>query len=315
MDTETENQDTLALSSRRHFTALFKSMLVDRGFASRDIVHLTRISQPFIDALEEARFEDLPGHVFVRGFIRSICQSIGSDPKELLAAFDAFIAADGKDMAPSGKRRKSLTTIPQKNKKIRDYALFRFFCSIDRKKAFKWLAVPAVFLIAGSAAWFLKQEIDRRFFEPVVSAPQQTSNQPLVSEESASMESIVEEVPESAASSLPSDQISAVEVSTAVPAISPPLPQQTAPASSQVVAVKVLRQAEIKASIDGKEATIKLYEPGDYQFSFEKRADFYLFDTDAVDIQFNHQKLSNLSSFGKTRKLSFVAPSEKNQRL
>ncbi len=53
-----------------------------------DVIALsTKISIRFLRALEESRFEDLPGEVFVKGFIRSYGQAIGSNEDELLAAY------------------------------------------------------------------------------------------------------------------------------------------------------------------------------------------------------------------------------------
>lgn len=59
-----------------------------RGISLDEIAQSTKISIRFLRALEESRFEDLPGKVFVKGFIRSYGQVIGSNVDELLAAYD-----------------------------------------------------------------------------------------------------------------------------------------------------------------------------------------------------------------------------------
>jgi cytoskeleton protein RodZ len=58
-----------------------------RGVPLDDIAESTKISIRFLRALEEGRFEDLPGEVFIKGFIRSYGQAIGSNVDELLAAY------------------------------------------------------------------------------------------------------------------------------------------------------------------------------------------------------------------------------------
>lgn len=58
-----------------------------RGVPLDDIAESTKISVRFLRALEEGRFEDLPGEVFIKGFIRSYGQAIGSNVDELLAAY------------------------------------------------------------------------------------------------------------------------------------------------------------------------------------------------------------------------------------
>ena len=58
-----------------------------RGVPLDEIAESTKISLRFLRALEENRFEDLPGEVFVKGFIRSYGQAIGSNVDELMAAY------------------------------------------------------------------------------------------------------------------------------------------------------------------------------------------------------------------------------------
>ncbi len=58
-----------------------------RGIALDTIAHSTKIHTRFLTALEENRFEDLPGEVFIKGFIRAYGQAIGLNADELLAAY------------------------------------------------------------------------------------------------------------------------------------------------------------------------------------------------------------------------------------
>jgi cytoskeletal protein RodZ len=58
-----------------------------RGVPLDEISESTKISIRYLRALEESRFEDLPGEVFIKGFIRSYGQAIGSNVDELLAAY------------------------------------------------------------------------------------------------------------------------------------------------------------------------------------------------------------------------------------
>ncbi len=71
-----------------------------RGVPLDEIALTTKISIRFLRALEENRFEDLPGEVFVKGFIRSYGQAIGSNVDELLAAY----------LESSGKRQDTETS-------------------------------------------------------------------------------------------------------------------------------------------------------------------------------------------------------------
>ena len=71
-----------------------------RGVPLDEIAEYTKISIRFLRALEESRFEDLPGEVFVKGFIRSYGQAIGTNVDELLAAYDES-GSKGQDTATS----------------------------------------------------------------------------------------------------------------------------------------------------------------------------------------------------------------------
>ena len=61
-----------------------RSYRLDAGFEVEDLASRTRIATRHVRALEEGRFELLPGNVFVKGFIRSLCAELEKDPGPLL---------------------------------------------------------------------------------------------------------------------------------------------------------------------------------------------------------------------------------------
>jgi cytoskeletal protein RodZ len=74
--TETRTIGTLLKKSREH-----KRMSVT------EVSRVTRIPVTTLDALEADRFDDLPGEVFVRGFLKSYAQAVGLAPGEVLARY------------------------------------------------------------------------------------------------------------------------------------------------------------------------------------------------------------------------------------
>jgi cytoskeleton protein RodZ len=48
----------------------------------------TRIALRHLEALEEDRFDDLPGRLYARNFVRQVARSLGADEQELLDYFD-----------------------------------------------------------------------------------------------------------------------------------------------------------------------------------------------------------------------------------
>lgn len=58
-----------------------------RGVTLEEIAAATRISTRFLEALENEHWEELPGGVFNRGFIRSVARFLGLDEDALVAEY------------------------------------------------------------------------------------------------------------------------------------------------------------------------------------------------------------------------------------
>jgi cytoskeletal protein RodZ len=59
-----------------------------RHISLGELSQVTRIPLRQLELLEEDRFDDLPGEVFARGFIKSYARAVGVDEAPLLARFD-----------------------------------------------------------------------------------------------------------------------------------------------------------------------------------------------------------------------------------
>ena len=59
------------------------------GMSIEEIARATRIPVPSLERVEADRFDDLPGEVFVRGFLRSYAKSIGLDGDEIVAQYSS----------------------------------------------------------------------------------------------------------------------------------------------------------------------------------------------------------------------------------
>ena len=62
-----------------------------RGVTLEAISGTTKIHIRFLRALENNNFEELPGEVFIKGYIRSYADTIGSDPEETLNVYEEFV--------------------------------------------------------------------------------------------------------------------------------------------------------------------------------------------------------------------------------
>ena len=65
-----------------------RSYRTDSGMEVSELAIRTRITARHITALEDGQFHILPAPVFVKGFIRSICQELGRDPGPLFTILD-----------------------------------------------------------------------------------------------------------------------------------------------------------------------------------------------------------------------------------
>jgi hypothetical protein len=57
------------------------------GMSIEEISRATRIPVPSLERLEADRFDDLPGEVFVRGFVRAYARTLDLDADEILAQY------------------------------------------------------------------------------------------------------------------------------------------------------------------------------------------------------------------------------------
>lgn len=58
-----------------------------RAMSLADVIKVTRVGRPQLQALEEDRFEDLPGDVFAVGYIRAYARCIGLNPDETVLRY------------------------------------------------------------------------------------------------------------------------------------------------------------------------------------------------------------------------------------
>ena len=60
-----------------------------RGIGLFEVSRMTRIPATSLDALERDRFDELPGEVFVRGFLKAYAQAVALEPADVLARYTA----------------------------------------------------------------------------------------------------------------------------------------------------------------------------------------------------------------------------------
>jgi len=58
-----------------------------RTMSAAELSRVTRIPLTSLEAIESDRFDELPGEVFVRGFLKAYAQAVGLLPAEVLARY------------------------------------------------------------------------------------------------------------------------------------------------------------------------------------------------------------------------------------
>jgi cytoskeletal protein RodZ len=58
-----------------------------KNISVEDLSLATKIDTKYIQALEADRYDLLPSETFAKGFIRNLCQALGTDPNEFIAVF------------------------------------------------------------------------------------------------------------------------------------------------------------------------------------------------------------------------------------
>ena len=60
-----------------------------RGLSPEEVERATRIRAKYVEALEQQQFDELPGEVYTRGFLRNYALFLGLPVADVAAAYDA----------------------------------------------------------------------------------------------------------------------------------------------------------------------------------------------------------------------------------
>jgi len=60
-----------------------------KNMSIEEIARATRVPMSSVERIESDQFDELPGEVFVRGFLKSYAKAVALDPDEILARYTA----------------------------------------------------------------------------------------------------------------------------------------------------------------------------------------------------------------------------------
>ncbi|KMK77280.1 helix-turn-helix domain-containing protein [Alkalihalobacillus pseudalcaliphilus] len=125
-----------------------KSVREEKGITLEDLQATTKIQKRYLVAIEEGRFETLPGVFYARAFVKTYAESVGIDPEQLFDQFKDELPNPQKEIQslPSRSERASHSSVkpnsPSKKNPI--VPLIAGFLTIVVFVALAWLIVQAL---------------------------------------------------------------------------------------------------------------------------------------------------------------------------
>jgi len=289
------------------FGAQLKLEREKQGVTLEEISLSTKIGTRMLRALEEEHFDQLPGGIFNKGFIRAYARCIGMDEDQAVAD---YLAATG--ATPLAKKLEANDQAPILEPPPRE----------DNSAAsLPWGAFAVVLLIValGFAAWgFYSRESERTTRDATTPAANSSSTMPAAGAETSAQKPV--EPPDSSATAPQPDQQPVVNKpvaeSTAAPVDS--VPGSTPPAShSQLIAstnppiqliVKAREDSWLSVSVDGEIVTRTLLT-APAQKSIRARNEIVVRagNVGALDFEFDGKKLPTQGDYGEAKTLTFDA--------
>lgn len=260
----------------RELARKLTSMRQAEKFSKEELAHITRISIEALTALEEAKLDQLPSKVFVRGFLKNICNVLNQRPDELLSIYErCFEKAENVEQFVE-------YSSPLRKPKARK---LRIKIDLPGSRTIKILGASVVGLVLCLILPLLMpladQHRDDRGAEPSL---------PVVAKEKA--EEVV---------GPPKEQ------SSTKAALKKEIPAEVTPkiSSRQLVKVQVSEPVKIKYKLDSGNRESKVFEMGLHKFEFDSTAELLIYDAGAVEVLFNEKNLGFLGNKGRLRRISF----------
>ena len=280
------------------FGAWLKRERERQGVSLEEIAMSTKIGTRFLRALEDEHFEQLPGGIFNKAFVRAYARQIAIDEQEAVAS---YLEAMGETAAPPLVEPK----LSEREESARNIASKIFFWI----EPFPWRAVVAALVLVISALAFLYFHSSR---ESKVSAREPDSNIAAlqsVNAKSAAVESA--ESGKNSGSSAP-NQVKPRKVLAA---------QQTSPEkSSQALAqitnapgefsviIRAKEDCWLRITADGKEVLQDtLGASGEKLVAAKSEITLKAGNVGALELWFNGKKLPSMGDYEEVKTIAFDA--------
>ncbi|MGE0174741.1 MAG: helix-turn-helix domain-containing protein [Oligoflexales bacterium] len=324
-----ENDENTQVSDRSHLALEFgeyiKNLRINAGYSIDRVSSATKIGKDFIEALELGQVDKLPGRVFARGFIRSLCRNYQVPVDDVLEKFEEAFGQESNAVESSATvlqadketdTRKILGKIEKKvwlSEKIENLPLSRYFHTIPLLT----MGVVSISLIM--VIFYLTEG-------PVVQdqTAGKSERAKIIAEaerQPAAGEAIDSELAEGTdgetdvATAPTQEQVVQQQINeTSVPissdnkseSVAATEPAKGASATDQQsLKLDVKSAVKVKIAFDKGSYEIMQLEPGEHKFEFKDEAKVLIYDAGALNVSFNGKDLGDLGKPGRIRRLSF----------
>ena len=290
------------------FGAQLKQERERQGITLEDISVSTKIGTRMLRALEEEHFDQLPGGIFNKGFIRAYARCLHMDEDQAIAD---YLAATG--AGPLAKKAENDDQAPLLDPPSRD----------DNATAgLPWgtFAVVLLIIALGFGAWGFysreSQKTTRDSAPPAVNSP--NPSPAATTEPSPPEQKPAESVNSSTPSHKPAEQLPTTPARPSTPsqpvsapgptsADSAPKPAIPANGTFQVL-IKAREDSWLSVSVDGEIVTRALLSaPAQKSVRAEKEIVIKAGNVGALDFEFNGKKLPTQGDYGEVKTLTFDA--------
>lgn len=299
------------------FGARLKQEREQRGITLDDISLSTKIGTRMLRALEEEHFDQLPGGIFNKGFIRAYARTLGMDEEQVIAD---YLAATG--VPPPGQMPESplinhdASPVPELRAQ-----LLRTQEESPSVSSFPWgrLAVALMFVALGFAAWAVHsrqlQKGSPHSEAPAAGAanlsPARLADQsPLPQPPPRPLQSvaIAPKPNETKVATIARGESSPTPPISTPASILKPL-QAAAPANGRfVVSIKAREDCWISITIDGEVTTQRtLLASSQKTVAAHDELVIRAGNVGALDFEFNSKPLSSQGAVGEAKTLTFDA--------
>jgi cytoskeleton protein RodZ len=287
-----------------NFGERLKKTRENRKITLEEVAKSTKISTRMLHALEEEKFNELPGGVFNKGFVRAYARHLGLDVEKTLAD---YIGAVGGEPV-SRPEDVELRAIAERKEREG---------TVNRSTGLPWgaLAVLLLLVALGLGVWgFYSREQVRgapvhhsSTSAPLAEAPVVTSV-PAASSQPTSPQNAGADATASAQTSNPEQAVApaSAPLSTPAPLTTSYNPSATPAPGSFIVLIIAHEDSWISISVDGQPADIDtLVAPGEKSIQASRRVVLRAANLGGLAIFFNGKKLPPLADDGKAKTLTF----------